>query len=108
METGTALAPRHSAPQLQWSDPVASRERILRVLGSAPRPLRWAELQNALGLFTNEARSACEWLMDHGYIAPTALMQGAQRSVEAFWTLADKGRAWAIKHGALARPQHCL
>jgi len=82
--------------------PVAARERILRVLGSAPRPLRWAELQNALGLLTNEARAACEWLMDQGYIAPTQLIKGAARSVEAFWTLGEKGRVWAQRNGALA------
>jgi hypothetical protein len=82
--------------------PVVARERILRLLGMTPRPLRWAELQNALGLLTNEARFACEWLMDHGYIAPTRLVMDAARSVEAFWTLGDRGRAWAIRNGALA------
>ena len=79
--------------------PAVARERILRLLGKAPRPLRWAELQNALGLLTNEARSASEWLMDHGYIAPIRLVEGA---VEAAWTLGDRGRAWAKRNGALA------
>jgi hypothetical protein len=82
--------------------PVAAREQILRVLGMASRPLRWAELQGALGLLTNEARSACEWLMDHGYIAPMAFVKGAASSVEALWTLGDKGREWAREHGALS------
>jgi len=72
------------------------------LLGLTQRPLRWAELQGALGLLTNETRLACEWLMDNGYIAPTALANGAARSAEALWTLAEKGRAWAKVHGALA------
>ena len=84
---------------------VAAREHILRLLGMAQRPLRWTELQNALGLLTNEARSACEWLMDYGYIAPIRLVQGATRSVEATWTLDQKGRTWARQNGALA-PAH--
>lgn len=79
--------------------PVVARERILRLLGMNSRPLRWTELQNALGLLTNEARTACEWLMDHGYIAPIRLMEGA---VEVLWTLGDRGRAWATRNGALA------
>jgi len=91
-----------AAEETDTVSPVAARERILRVLGSAPRPLRWAELVNALGLLTNEARAACEWLMDQGYIAPTQIIKGAARSVEAFWTLGDKGLAWARRNGALA------
>ncbi|MEJ1961612.1 MAG: hypothetical protein WDO56_08745 [Gammaproteobacteria bacterium] len=97
METNTALSGRHLLEA-----PVAARERILRLLGMTQRPLRWAELQGALGLLTNDARIASEWLMDHGYIAPISLVKGAARSVEALWTLADKGRAWARDHGALA------
>ena len=81
---------------------VAARESILRLLAMTSRPLRWVELQGALGILTNDARIACEWLMDHGYIAPVTLMKEAVRSVEALWTLADKGRAWAQDHGALA------
>ena len=48
----------------------SARERILQVLGTTERPLRWAELTDALGGLTDEARTECEWLMDHGYIAP--------------------------------------
>ncbi len=77
------------------------RERVLRVLGMTRRPMRWSELTNALGLVSNEVRTACEWLMDHGYIAPTRLASGAVRSVEALWTLGDRGIAWARAHGAL-------
>jgi hypothetical protein len=81
----------------------AARERILRLLGMTQRPLRWIELQGALGLLTTEARMACEWLMDHGYIAPTELVKGAAaRSAEVLWTLGEKGLAWAKVHGALA------
>jgi hypothetical protein len=96
------LEPNVTVASPEPVSPVAARERILRVLGSAPRPLSWAELQNALGLLTNEARVACEWLMDHGYIAPTQLIKDAARSVEAFWTLGDRGLAWARRNGALA------
>jgi hypothetical protein len=69
----------------------------------SPRPLRWAELQNALGLLTHDARVACEWLMDHGYLAPMQLAGDATRSTEAVWTLGDRGRAWARRNGALTR-----
>ncbi len=91
--------------QTPWSEQnalVAARERILRLLGMTQRPLRWAELTNALGVLSDEARGACEWLMDHGYIAPIRIASGAARSVEALWTLADKGFAWARRNGALA------
>lgn len=83
---------------------VAARERVLRILGMAQRPLRWTELTNALGIVSDEARTACEWLMDYGYIAPIRLANGAARSVEALWTLADKGCAWARQNGALGVP----
>jgi len=79
---------------------VVARERILRLL--CQRPLRWAEMQDALGLLTNEARFACEWLMDHGYIAPMNSAREATRSMDALWTLGDRGRAWAMRNGALA------
>jgi DNA-binding IclR family transcriptional regulator len=81
--------------------PVATRERVLRILGMTRRPMRWSELTNALGLLSSEVRTACEWLMDHGYIAPTRLANGALRSVEALWTLGDRGIEWARANGAL-------
>ncbi len=81
---------------------IAARERILQLLGGTQRPLRWAEIQNALGFFTAEARLASEWLMDHDFIAPIALAKDAARSAEALWGLAEKGRDWAINHGTLA------
>jgi len=59
-------------------------------------------MQNAMGLLTDEARFACEWLMDHSYIAPMKLVRGAARSVDALWTLGDRGRAWAARNCALA------
>ncbi len=80
---------------------VVARERILRLVGTTPRPLRWAELQNALGLLTQDARLACEWLMDHGYIAPMEMAKDAARSMGAVWTLGERGRAWAKRNGAL-------
>ncbi len=83
------------------------RESVLRILGMTPQPLRWAELTNALGLLSNDVRSACEWLMDHGYIAPVRVAHGALRSVEAFWTLGERGVAWARAHGALGRNSAC-
>jgi hypothetical protein len=58
-------------------------------------------MQTALGLLTNEARYACEWLMDHSYIAPMKLVREAARSVDALWTLGDRGRAWAQRNGGL-------
>jgi hypothetical protein len=90
---------RNARPEHQ--SVVVARERILRLVGTTPRPLRWAELQNALGLLTQDARLACEWLMDHGYIAPMQMAKGAARSMEAVWTLGDRGRAWAKRNGAL-------
>jgi hypothetical protein len=78
-----------------------ARESILRLVGEGPR--RWAELQNALGLLTNEAKTACEWLMDHSYIAPLgAPMTPARlqsRSTDVLWTLGDRGQAWARRNG---------
>lgn len=79
----------------EYESIVDARESVLRLLGMTQRPLRWAELQNALGLLTQEAGAACEWLMDHGYIAPVRMAR------EALWTLGEKGREWALKHGAL-------
>lgn len=81
---------------------IAARESVLRLLGMTTRPLRWAELQAALGLLTQEARSACEWLMDHGYIAAVRTAREAKLPREAVWVLGDKGRDWAAKHGALS------
>jgi hypothetical protein len=90
-------------PQQEHKATVAAREQILRTVGTARRPLRWAELQNALGLLTDDARTACEWLLDHGYLAPMKLVKDRARSVdEAVWTLGDRGRAWAKRHGALS------
>lgn len=93
VDTAQASLPEHKAR-------VAAREKILRLLCQGP--LRWSEMQTALGLMTNEARYACEWLMDHSYIAPMKLVRGAARSVDALWTLGDRGRAWAARNGALA------
>jgi hypothetical protein len=82
---------------------VSARERILRVLGTTQRPLRWAELTDVLGALSDEARTECEWLMDHGYIAPVrAPGDGADRS-EALWTFGDRGLAWARHNGARPR-----
>ncbi len=89
---------------IRWPDNMAlvsARELILRLLGTAHRPLRWVEMTNALGQFSSDARVACEWLMNHGYIAPLRVADGAVRSVEVGWTLADKGLVWARAHGAL-------
>lgn len=73
-----------------------ARERILRVLGTTQRPLRWAELADVLGGLTPEARMECEWLMDHGYIAP--IQSPDQSDGEALWTFGDRGLAWAQEH----------
>jgi hypothetical protein len=94
---------RNVRPEHQPEDRsvVAARERILRLVGMSPRPLRWAELQDALGLLTHDARLACEWLMDHGYLAPMQVVRDSSRPIEAVWTLGDRGRAWARRNGAL-------
>jgi hypothetical protein len=81
---------------------VAARECILQLLGRTQRPLRWAEIQSALGFLTTEARLASEWLMDHGYIAPIAMAKDAARSAEALWGLGEKGRLWANNRGVFA------
>jgi hypothetical protein len=82
--------------------PSTTHERILRVLGMTQRPLKSGELEMALGLFSNEARSACQWLDDNGYIERTVRIgkAAAQRAM-TFWSLADKGRIWAKDQGAL-------
>ena len=82
--------------------PSATHERILRLLGMTQRPLRSGELENALGLFAGEARSACKWLTQHGYITSTVRMRrAAAHWARTFWSLADKGRSWARAQGAL-------
>jgi hypothetical protein len=92
---------RSSFPEQQTR--AFARERILRVLGTTQRPLRWAELTGVLGSLTDEARAECEWLMDHGYIAPVRSRNGSDRGDEMLWTFGDRGLAWAKRHGA--RPQ---
>ncbi|MEJ0038900.1 MAG: hypothetical protein WDO68_23010 [Gammaproteobacteria bacterium] len=80
-----------------------TRERILSVLGTTQRPLRWAELTEALGVLTDEGRMECEWLMDHGYIAPVRNRDEASRATETLWTFGERGLAWAKHHGAPLR-----
>jgi hypothetical protein len=91
-----------SAESVDDPAPSATHERILRVLGMTQRPLKSGELEMALGLFSNEARSACQWLDDNGYIERTVRIgrAAAQRAM-TFWSLADKGRIWAKDQGAL-------
>ncbi len=82
--------------------PGPMHERILQVLGMTVRPLGSSELEGALGLVTSEARSACRWLTDHGYITSSAgIGKAAAQKAMTFWSLADKGRAW-VKHSVTA------
>ena len=82
--------------------PGAIHERILRLLGMTQRPLRSGELESALGLVAGEARSACHWLTENGYITSTVRMgRAAAHWARTFWSLADKGRSWARDQGAL-------
>ncbi len=82
--------------------PSATQERVLRLLGMTQRPLKSGELENALGLFTHEARNACGWLTENGYITSTVRMgRAAAHWARTFWSLADKGRSWARAQGAL-------
>ena len=86
----------------QWPEQrmrATARERILRVLATTARPLRWAELTSSLGSLGDEIRLECEWLMDHGYIAP---LPGGSAS-EALWTFGDRGVAWAKRNGLRPR-----
>ncbi len=90
----------------QWPEQrtrASARERILRALGTAQRPLRWAELTSALGSLSDEIRIECEWLMDHGYIAPLPERDGEARPGEALWTYGDRGLAWARRNGIRPR-----
>jgi hypothetical protein len=73
----------------------STRERILTALGTTERPLRWAELTDVLGTLTDEARAECEWLMDHGYIAPIGSREAGAGTSEALWTFGERGIAWA-------------
>ena len=83
---------------------VHMRERVLRILGMNRGPMHWSELTSALGLLSSDVRSACEWLMDYGYIAPIRIATGTLRSVEALWSLGDRGVEWARANGALPAP----
>lgn len=77
--------------------PGPMHERILQVLGMTQRPLGSRELEGALGLVSSDARTACRWLTDNGYIKSSTRISHAvapaQKSTP-FWSLADKGRAW--------------
>ena len=95
-------APRSAWPEQPWPgqhNRYFARERILSVLGTIQRPLRWAELADLLGGLTPEARMECEWLMDHGYIAPVRTPD--QADSEALWTFGDRGLAWAERHAGV-------
>src|SRR5262245_39312442 len=94
----------HDASPLSLAPPAApgaTHERILRVLGITQRPLGSGEIENALGLVGTEARTACKWLTDHGYITSTVNIKAAAQRAMTFWSLADKGRTWAKTQGAL-------
>ena len=62
--------------------PAVAGERVLRVLGMTQRPLEWSELQRALGLQSHEFQPAWEWLLDNGYVSPTALATGATATLQ--------------------------
>jgi predicted ArsR family transcriptional regulator len=98
----TMNSPELTALSRDLAAPSATHQRILRVLGMTQRPLKSGELEMALGMFTNEARSACQWLTDNGYIERTVRIgrAAAQRAM-TFWSLADKGRLWAKDQDAL-------
>ncbi len=108
MSTGRGHASDHPSDHVtdhaeqNLGAPDATHERILRLLGMTQRPLRSGELEGALGLVTNEARSACMWLTENGYITSTVRRgkAAAQRAMTG-WALADKGRSWAKSQGAL-------
>ena len=89
------------AESAEQAAPATTHERILRVLGITQRPLKSGELEMALGLVANEARIACQWLDDNGYIECTVRVSRAAQRAMTFWSLADKGRLWAKGQGAL-------
>ncbi|MBX5463681.1 MAG: hypothetical protein IRZ28_21670 [Steroidobacteraceae bacterium] len=95
---GTEIAGSRDAQDSMETAPGVTQERILQVLGLTQRPLGASELEKALGLVTHEARTACKWLTEHGYITSTAAAQSAGTS----WSLADKGRLWVKHQGARA------
>jgi len=83
----------------------SARERILRVLAATQRPLRWAELTSALARSRTRCRAECEWLMDHGYIAPVRMRDDAARAGEALWTFGDRGLVLGETNGARPDPR---
>jgi hypothetical protein len=98
----TIESPHLIAESMDQAAPGATHERILRVLGITQRPLKSGELETALGLVANEARTACQWLDDNGYIECTVrVSKAAAPRAMTFWSLADKGRLWAKDQGAL-------
>lgn len=96
MVEGHGSGDERSAGQI--SNPV--HERLLRLLGMSNRPLNSCELQRALALTAHEARSACRWLIDEGYIVGTPT-QASSEETATVWSLAERGRAWAQDQGAL-------
>lgn len=95
---GTEVFGSRDAQDSVETAPGVTQERILRVLGLTQRPLGATELEKALGLVTHEARTACKWLTEHGYITSTVAAQNAGTG----WSLADKGRLWVKHQGALS------
>lgn len=98
-EASSAL-PRPGANQ-----PDRMAARIIRVLGLSVRPLKSAELRNALGLQAAEFRRAFLWLDENGYIAHSGAGLSGREGYDgvAAWFLASKGRSWAEEQNALAQ-----
>jgi len=72
----------------------ATSLRILRVLRLTQRPLRHAELENALALARHESRDACKWLVEHGYITSSLADRASGARATPCWSLAAKGHEW--------------
>jgi len=92
--------------------------QVIGFLGRSEKPLQTAEIRKLAHLSTIQARDACEWLFEAGYITrrirvvPVTVRSRVIRQRRAFWTLAEKGKELiahlksdAAAHDTLSRPQ---
>jgi hypothetical protein len=72
--------------------------QVIGFLGRSEKPLQTAEIRRLAHLSTIQARDACEWLFEAGFISrrirvvPVTVRARVIRQRRAFWTLAEKGK----------------
>lgn len=75
------------------------RERVLRLLELTTRPLRPAEIENALCLASGTGGQVCRWLVSNGYAANGQVAKGERAGL----LLGGRGRSWIRAQGGTAQ-----